>query len=49
VQAIEAMAPVMACPSLRTASKDQSASEAAPTILFLEKKKKKKSEQGGTK
>ena len=30
VEAIEAMAPVTAWPSLRTASKDQSASEAAP-------------------
>ena len=38
MQAIEAMVPVTVCPSLRTASKDQSASEAAPIILFLEKK-----------
>jgi hypothetical protein len=33
VQAIEAMDPVMAWPSLRTESGDQSASEAAPTNL----------------
>ena len=33
VQAIEARALVTAWPSLRTASKDQSASEAAPIIL----------------